>query len=122
MNNLRKKILFINRVSPYSTTKAQETLDILLMASTFDQEISVLFLDDGVLQLKNNQQPETILQKKFTAAYQALSLYDVNNVFVCGQSLRQRNLQIKDLITDVTIINADQIKVLLNQQHTIINC
>lgn len=120
MNNIRKKILFINRVSPYGTIKAQESLDILLMASTFDQEVSILFLDDGVLQLKKNQQPDTILQKKFTAAYQALSLYDINNIFVAEQSLQQHNLKTDDLITKVAIINSDQIKNLIAEQDIIL--
>lgn len=115
-----KKILFICRDSAYSNIKAQENLDILLMASTFDQEISLLFLDDGILQLKKNQQPENILQKKFSAAYQALSLYDINKVYVEQKSLQQRHLDIADLIISVTIMDDTEIKKLIAEQDIII--
>ena len=46
-----KKILFLLRSPPYAGARAYETLEVLLVAAVFDQEVSVLFADDGVYQL-----------------------------------------------------------------------
>lgn len=116
-----KKILFICSNSPYGSLKPQESLDILLMASTFDQKISLLFQNEGVLQLKKNQQSENILQKRFTAAYPALDLYEIKSVYADAQALELFDLKITDLITDVKSITAKEIKQLIAQQDVILN-
>lgn len=121
MTTMRKKILFINRQSPYGDCYAQEALDALLMASTFDQDTSVLFLDDGVLQLKAQQNPTPINNKHFSKAFQALPLYGIENIYVDTESLKVRGLQIKDLLLSVTLLNTTEIRQLMSNQDVILN-
>ena len=83
-------------MGPYGLSKPQETLDVILMASTFNQEVSLLFLDDGVFLLKTKQNPSSIGAKNFSAAYKALSLYGIEKVYVAADSLQQRALTPKD--------------------------
>jgi tRNA 2-thiouridine synthesizing protein C len=119
---MTKKILFVFRQLPQGSAKAQEALDILLMASTQQHIISVVFIDDGVWQLKT-QQAEMIASKgkNFTAAYKALPLYDVTQIFVDKTSLQQRQLQPTELTTAATILDAPEIAALMQQQDIIYN-
>ena len=54
--NRMKKFMFVNRKAPYGTIYALESLEVVLIAATFDQDVSLVFLDDGVYELR--QGPE----------------------------------------------------------------
>jgi tRNA 2-thiouridine synthesizing protein C len=54
-------------------------------------------LDDGVLHLKKNQQPDRLGMKDTAAIFEALALYDVNELYVEDESLAERGLQLSDL-------------------------
>jgi tRNA 2-thiouridine synthesizing protein C len=92
-----KKLLFVMRHAPYGTSLAREGLDTLLACAAFEQEISLLFLHDGVFQLLKNQQPETIEQKSIQHSLAALPLYGVTNIYVDQQSLAKRKISPDDL-------------------------
>lgn len=85
---------------PHGNSASREGLDALLAATAFcaGQDIAVYFLDDGVLNLLRGQQPEIILQKDFISAFKLLDLYDIENRFVCRESLQQYGLDAQDLI------------------------
>jgi tRNA 2-thiouridine synthesizing protein C len=116
-----KKILFINKQAPYGSSTAQEGLDVLLMASTFAQDISVLFLGDAVWQLKKDQNPDDIKAKNFSVTYKALPLYDIEKVYVDQQALEQRNLALEDLLISVELLTTEQISELMSQQDHIVS-
>lgn len=116
-----KKILFIHRTSPYGTSHAQEALDALLMASTFNQTVNVLFMDAGVLQLKQSQNPESISQKNFTKTFKALALYDIENVYISETALKIYQLDQSDLITSTILLSDSAIGELMQQQEIIFN-
>ena len=46
-----KKFMFVNRKAPYGTIYALESLEVVLITATFDQDVSLGFLDDGVYEL-----------------------------------------------------------------------
>lgn len=103
-----KKYLFVMRHPPHISSRVQEALDQMLTTAAFDQSVSVLFLDDGVLQLKTGQNPENMALKNTAASFTALSLYEIKDVFVEAESLAERGLAVKDLILPVrTIPRAD---------------
>ena len=43
-----KKFMFMNRKAPYGTIYALESLEVVLITATFDQDVSLVFMDDGV--------------------------------------------------------------------------
>ena len=63
-----------------------------------EEEIGVFFIDDGVLNLLDGQNPELLLQKDFIRTFKLLDLYDIEQRFVCADSLDQYNLQAEQLI------------------------
>ena len=72
----------------------------MLAATAFcdEEEIGVFFIDDGVLNLLDGQNPELLLQKDFIRTFKLLDLYDIEQRFVCADSLDQYNLQTEQLI------------------------
>ena len=51
MSEVVKKFLYLNRRAPYGTIYAWESLEVVLIGAAFDQDVSVMFLDDGVYEL-----------------------------------------------------------------------
>ena len=94
------KLAFLFRTAPHGNAISREGLDALLAATVFcdEEEIGVFFIDDGVLNLLDGQNPELLLQKDFIRTFKLLDLYDIEQRFVCADSLDQYNLQTEQLI------------------------
>ena len=63
-----------------------------LIGAAFDQDVAMAFLDDGVFQLKSNQDTAGIGTKNFSATYRALGDYDVKKMYVERESLERRGI------------------------------
>lgn len=98
----------ISRHSPYGSSLAREALDATLAASVFDQDIALLFMDDGVLQLLKHQDSQNISQKNISKSLGALNLYGVENIYVHQASLNQRNLNKTQLTLENVRLLDDQ--------------
>ena len=94
------KLAFLFRTAPHGNAISREGLDALLAATAFcdEEEIGVFFIDDGVLNLLDGQNPELLLQKDFIRTFKLLDLYDIEQRFVCTDSLDQYNLNTEQLI------------------------
>ena len=94
------KLAFLFRTAPHGNAISREGLDALLAATAFcdEEEIGVFFVDDGVLNLLDGQNPELLLQKDFIRTFKLLDLYDIEQRFVCTDSLDQYNLHTEQLI------------------------
>lgn len=94
------KLAFLFRTAPHGNAISREGLDALLAATAFcdEEEIGVFFIDDGVLNLLDGQNPELLLQKDFIRTFKLLDLYDIEQRFVSATSLDQYNLQTEQLI------------------------
>ena len=94
------KLAFLFRTAPHGNAISREGLDALLAATAFcdEEEIGVFFIDDGVLNLLDWQNPELLLQKDFIRTFKLLDLYDIEQRFVCADSLDQYNLNTEQLI------------------------
>ncbi len=121
MENLPKSMLFVLRQGPHQTPQAREAFDILLMASSFANKISLLFLSDGLFQLIKQQDTTLLAIQNFTSAYKALTLYDINNVYVAKDDLLARGLTEADLILATTLLDDIEISALIAQHDIILN-
>lgn len=92
-----KKFLYMNRKSPYGTIYALESLEVVLIAAAFDQDVSLVFADDGVYQLMKGQSTEDIGMKNFSPTYSALGDYDIKKIYIEKESLEERGLSLEDL-------------------------
>ena len=115
-----KKILYVNRRQPHGTVYAQESLETVLIGAAFDQDVSMLFLDDGVFQIKKEQSPETLDLKNFSKTYRALEMYDVEKVYVERESLEDRGLEASDLLIDVEVRARSEIAALIEENDVVL--
>ena len=92
-----KKFCYLNRKAPYGTIYALESLEVVLIAAAFDQDISLVFVDDGVYQLTKNQDTDDIGMKNFSRTYTALGDYDIKKIYIEEESLQERGLTVDDL-------------------------
>lgn len=117
-----KKILFVSRHAPYGSSLAKDALDAILAASAYGQQLSILFMDDGVFQLLANQSPTEIAQKSFAAMLPVLPLYEINSIYVHYESLTKRQITINELVLDgVQIIDSAAVCSLLAQQDQLLS-
>jgi len=114
-------LLIISRQAPWSGPGAREALDIVLAGGAFDLPIGVLFLDDGVFQLLPEQKATQVQQKDLTANLQALSLFGVEDLYVCGDSLAERGISPAGLNIDtLQLLNAPEISEIIDRYDQVI--
>jgi len=86
--------LFILQQSPYQSTLAREALDFALASAAFDQQVELLYVDDGVYQLLAQQESlNTFAQKNIEKTLQSLSLYEIETVNICQASAKSRGIE-----------------------------
>ena len=116
-----KRFMYVNRRAPYGTIYALECLEVVLIAAAFDQDVSMVFIDDGVYQLKKNQDTSGIGMKNFSNSYRALDDYDVEKIYVEEESLKNRGLTADDLIIPVEVVAASSLREIMAQQDVVIS-
>jgi len=116
-----KKIGIINRCLPHGSAQARESLDLTLAMSAFNESLSLFFIGDGIYQLLDGHSPEGSLQKHFQPLFKMLELYDVENIYVCKQSLLQRAIKEEQLLIDVTLVDCNQLKTKLASQDQLLS-
>jgi len=107
---MEKNIGILNRSAPHGTSHAREALDLSLALSAFNESLSLFFIGDGVYQLLAEHNANVILQKNFQPMLKMLELYDVEQIYVCQQSLIARNLSVEQLIIKPIILNNNEIQ------------
>lgn len=116
-----KRFMYVNRKAPYGTIYALECLEVVLISAAFDQDVSVVFMDDGVCQLMKNQDPAAIGMKNFSKTYGALDDYDVEKIYVEKESLDARGLTTDDLVIPVEVMTAEDLREVMAQQDVVIS-
>jgi tRNA 2-thiouridine synthesizing protein C len=116
-----KRFMYVNRRAPYGTIFALECLEVVLISAAFEQDVSLVFLDDGVFQLKKNQDTTGIGMKNFSKTYRALDDYEVEKIYVEKESLDARGLTEEDLIIPVEVLSSEKMREIMAQQDVVIS-
>ncbi len=130
-----KKFLYVNRTPPHGSIYAQESLEVVLIAAAFEQDVSLAFIDDGVYQLMQNQDTSGIGSKNFSPTYKALGDYDVSKIYVEQESLELRGLGKDDLMPltyededddwaekdSIHVVSSKELAEIIDQQDVILN-
>jgi len=116
-----KKFMFVNRKAPYGTIYALESLEVVLITAAFDQDVSLVFSDDGVYQIKKGQKTDGIGMKNFSPTYRALEGYDVEKLYVDRESLEERGLTEDDLLVDVEVMSRAELANLMDEQDVVLS-
>ena len=116
-----KKFMFLNRKAPHGTVYALEGLEVVLITAAFDQDVSMVFTDDGVYQLLKGIDSKGIEVKDFSKTYRALEGYDIEKLYVDQASMDARGLTEDDLIVDVTVLSVSEMANLMDEQDVVIS-
>ena len=116
-----RKFMYVNRRAPYGTIYALESLEVVLIAAAFEQDVSLVFMDDGVYQIKKGQNTDGIGVKNFSPTYRALEGYDVEKLYVEKESLESRGMTTDDLVVPVQVFDKDQLAALMEEQEVILS-
>lgn len=116
----KTKIMFIMRKSPHGSILAYEGLEAILIMGAFEQEISVVFIDDGVFVLKKEQDTKPLGVKEFSRTFRTLEDYDITKIYADRESLEQRGLSADDLVIPVKVMEAGEIAKIMEEQHVLL--
>lgn len=117
---MSKSLLIVSRQSPWSGPSAREALDIALAGGAFGLPVAMLFLDDGVFQLRTGQQPSLLQQKNLGANLQALPLFGVEALYASRHSLSKRGLDEQTLNLPVRLLDDAELTPLFDQYDQVI--
>lgn len=126
------KLMITVRKAPHGTIYVHEAVEIMFIMASFDMDLSVVFLDDGVYALKQGQDTKELGIKGFSASLGALADWDVKNVYVEEKALKDRNIDSSSLIsigeddeTEETlhpkILTAAELKQMMHSQDSIMS-
>lgn len=116
-----KKFMYVNRRAPHGTIYAQECLEVVLIGAAFDQDVSIVFMDDGVYQILKGQDTSAIGTKNFSKTFRALEMYDVEKLYVEKESMEARGIIAEDLNVPVEVKTSEEIGRLMEQQNVILS-
>ncbi len=117
-----KRFMYVNRRAPHGTIYPHEMLEMVLITAAFDQDVTVVFLDDGVYQIKKEQDTKGIQIKNFTPAFRALDDYGVEKLYVEKESLEARGLTADDLLVPVVVVSTEELSENMAQQDVVMGC
>ncbi len=89
---------------PYGSWGGRESLDMAFSLAAFDQSVSLLFIDAGVLWLKKGQEPDGIDQKSVERNLAAASIFGVEALLADAAACQRFGLSDDNLINGVTRI------------------
>ena len=115
-----KLTAILNAKAPYSNTAGKDALDIALIFGSFEQSPSLFFQGDGVWQLTQGQDGAIISVKDYLKTFAAFEFYDIENIYICQESLIQRNLSTDFTIDDVQILARSEFAEKLATHHTVL--
>ncbi len=104
-NQPNKSLALLNSKAPYASNAGKDALDIALVFGSFEQATALFFQGDGVYQLIQGQNSELISVKNYLKTFSAFEFYDIENIYICQQSLIARGLNSDFHIEQVQVLN-----------------
>lgn len=132
MGKERKKAMIVVRKAPHGSIYVQEAQEVMLIVAAYEMELSVVFIDDGVFALKAGQDTKALGTKSFMPIFTALIDWEIENVYLDEDSMKQRNLSLDQIINigededteepvKPEILTATEIQALMKQQDAVLS-
>ena len=129
---VKKHFMFVNRRAPYGSIYALETLEMVLISAAFEQHAAIVFMDDGVFQIKSGQDTRALGMKNFSPAFRVVErekgdaeedqdMDMVWRIIVERESMEARGLEAEDMIVDVEVMGADELSALMDSQDVVLS-
>ena len=129
---VKKHFMFVNRRAPYGSIYAQEVLEMVLISAAFEQHAAIVFIDDGVFQIKKGQDTKALGMKNFSPTYGVVEMEKENagedddmgrvwRIIVEKESMEARGLDADDLIVGVEVLGAAELSALMDAQDVVLS-
>lgn len=114
--------LFIIRRPPWPPLMPSESVDMAMTAAAFGHTVNLLFLDEGVWQLKSNQlTPAQHQGRTLVPVWAALELYDIETLWVEQESLQERGLDPEQLTLPVIPVARSGVSRLMQDHDRVVH-
>lgn len=110
-------LTFVLTKPSYSESSIEESINMALLAASMDQDVTIIFINDGINVMLNAQNGALIGYQDYTAKLGALSLYEIDKLYACEQSLINREISLEKLHNGIKPINAAKIKHIIDQSN-----
>ena len=101
--------MYVNRKAPYGTIYALEILEAVLISAAFEQHACIVFIDDGVYQIKKGHNTKAVNMKNFSKTYGIIAMEKEDaeedgemdmewRILVEKESMESRGLKSEDLV------------------------
>ena len=121
----------MNRKAPYGTVYALEVLETVLISAAFEQHANIVFVDDGVYQLKAGHDTAGIGMKNFSPTFGIIEMEkedadedeDIDMVWrilVEKESMEARGLTEDDFKVDIEVVSAAELADIIDASDCVI--
>ena len=117
-----RNILVLQQHSTFNSSHGREALDLVLALAAVEHNVSVLFRGDAVYQLLSTNDHTDFKLKAYPRSFKLFSLYDIEQVYVCLESLNARGIKPEQLALAAQPLTQDAVIELLAAQHQVITC
>ena len=94
----------ISTKPPFSSLLAKEALQIALASASYGFKTKLLLMGEGVYQLLKHQEPETDISKaSLLPLLRSLPFYNINTIYVEEESLKEKNISMGTIDTQLNI-------------------
>ena len=114
---MSESVAIINTSAPFGGSQIKDSLDVAMIMGSYEQDIHLYFVGDGVYQLVAMQNPEILSIKDVFKTFAAFEFYDIEHLYVCEKSLRERGLSTDFHIEGVQILNDTELKNSVHQHN-----
>jgi tRNA 2-thiouridine synthesizing protein C len=116
----RNSVLIVLRRSPYGSSLAKAALDVVFANAAFDQQISLLFMGDGVLQLQPGQDSHVLGVANVGRQLASLPLYDINTVYVDAEAAARYNMDLTGAPLNTQLMGGAEMRQLMAEHKHVL--
>lgn len=106
-NNLSINIIISS--PPFGLIDGKEGVDLALVCAAFEQDVNLIFVDEGIFHLIKNQNGDYFADKLHDKQLNALAFYDIESLYAEKESLQRFDLAPTSLLTNTILI--DRLKI-----------
>ena len=116
-----KSVLVRMSKSPLNGLISGEQLETAMVAAAFEQEVSILFIGDGVFNLLPAKETNEVTGYNIEKMLLALPTFEVNDLFICERSLEQRQLGVSHLPENAKVITFEDQRRLIKATDVVLS-
>lgn len=115
--------LFIFQSAPIEEGLTADGLDLCLVAASFEVDLKLLFVGDGVRHIMKPSLDESVSANlpSYTKTFQALADFEIEQCYVLDQSLKKFDLTETDLSIELEKISAEEMRSILRSATEVFN-